>query len=297
MRSRLALLAVLTAAPAFAQSNIVNADLRVQPAGDLSRTFAGLAREDGPIWIAYAVPTEDPEWNACCYNGPNDGSRCCGRCALEQSRGARDSDAAGTPRGTVRLEAHAIVTLFRVSEHRVDTVRAFSESCEIDAGGRRVYWLDDVQGTDSVKLLAGLAAADEGAARRANDVGDGALMALAAHRERSALDTLIDIARSGRRAHQRGQALFWLAHRAGQAAVRAIADAIETDPDTDVKTRAVFALGQLPADEGVPRLIEVARANRNPKVRQQAIFWLGQSDDSRALEFFEEILTPRPPRR
>ena len=57
-----------------------------------------------------------------------------------------------------------------------------------------------------------------------------------------------------------------------------------------MKKKAVFALTQLPKDEGVPLLIQVARTNRNPVVRKQAIFWLGQSKDPRALRFFEEIL-------
>ena len=52
----------------------------------------------------------------------------------------------------------------------------------------------------------------------------------------------------------------------------------------------MFALSQLPKDEGVPKLIDVARTNRNPAVRRQAMFWLGQSRDPRALEFFEEVL-------
>ena len=59
----------------------------------------------------------------------------------------------------------------------------------------------------------------------------------------------------------------------------------------NTKKRAVFALSQLPKDEGVPLLMKVARTNLNPKVRKQAIFWLGQSGDPRALAFFEKILT------
>ena len=61
-----------------------------------------------------------------------------------------------------------------------------------------------------------------------------------------------------------------------------------------MKKKAVFALSQLPADEGVPKLIQVARSNRNPEVRKQAIFWLGQSRDPRALAFFEEVLLRSP---
>ncbi|HEY6211312.1 MAG TPA: HEAT repeat domain-containing protein, partial [Vicinamibacterales bacterium] len=89
----------------------------------------------------------------------------------------------------------------------------------------------------------------------------------------------------------RGQALFWLAQRAGEQAVSTIANAINDDPDTEVKKKAVFALSQLPKDEGVPKLIEVARTNRNPAVRKQAYFWLGQTNDPRAVAFFEEILS------
>ena len=71
-----------------------------------------------------------------------------------------------------------------------------------------------------------------------------------------------------------------------------ITDALDNDPDTEVKKRAVFALSQLPKDDGVPKLIDVARKNRNPEVRRQAMFWLGQSNDPRALAFFEDVLRP-----
>ena len=57
-----------------------------------------------------------------------------------------------------------------------------------------------------------------------------------------------------------------------------------------MKKKAVFALSQMPQEEGVPLLINVAKTNKNPVVRKQAIFWLGQTHDPRALEFLEEIL-------
>jgi HEAT repeat protein len=88
----------------------------------------------------------------------------------------------------------------------------------------------------------------------------------------------------------RGQALFWLAQKAGQRASATSVDAIRNDPDTEVKKRAVFALSQLPKDDGVPKLIDVARTQKNPEVRKQAFFWLGQSQDPRALQFIEQVL-------
>ena len=70
-----------------------------------------------------------------------------------------------------------------------------------------------------------------------------------------------------------------------------ITRAIDDDPDTQVKEKAVFALSQLPRDQGVPLLIDVARNNRNREVRKKAMFWLGQSNDERALAFIEDVLT------
>ena len=54
----------------------------------------------------------------------------------------------------------------------------------------------------------------------------------------------------------------------------------------------MFALQQLPADQGVPLLINVAKNNPDPAVRKKAMFWLGQSRDPRALDFFALVLKP-----
>ena len=69
-------------------------------------------------------------------------------------------------------------------------------------------------------------------------------------------------------------------------------DAVTMAPeDGYFRDQAVFAISQLPKDQGVPVLIRLARSNKDPKVRRKALFWLGQSDDPRALKLFEEILT------
>jgi HEAT repeat protein len=43
--------------------------------------------------------------------------------------------------------------------------------------------------------------------------------------------------------------------------------------------------------EGVPLLINLAKTNKNPVVRKEAVRWLGMTNDPRALDFLEEILT------
>ena len=90
---------------------------------------------------------------------------------------------------------------------------------------------------------------------------------------------------------RRRTAIFWLGQAAGAEAGRAL-DSMVTSDDTsrELRKQAVFALSQRPADEGVPALIRIARNNRDPELRKTALFWLGQSEDPRALDLFEEIL-------
>jgi hypothetical protein len=148
-----------------------------------------------------------------------------------------------------------------------------------------VFWLGAARGKAGVAVLKRLARSDPSA-----HVRDQVAFAFSISHEPEAVDEMIRMAHEDESGHVRSQALFWLAQKAGKKAAGAIAGAIDNDPDTGVKKQAVFALSQLPKDEGVPKLIEVARTNKNPAVRKQAMFWLGQSNDPRALKFFEDVL-------
>lgn len=102
---------------------------------------------------------------------------------------------------------------------------------------------------------------------------------------------LIGIARDRSRSEDlRSTALFWAANEAGQRAASDIEDiATASDDETGVQEAAVFALTQLP-DGGTDALLRLARENRNPRIVRSIFFWLGQSEDPRAVELFEEVL-------
>jgi hypothetical protein len=261
------------AATAGAQQplRVTNGTLTAQPAGSpLVPFFERLVTAQADVaWIGYTVPVADGHEVSCDWSGV-----------------VRTT-------GPVRLEGGGGMTvLFRIAERRVDKVRVFSDRCEFDAGGRPVQWLNNVDPAESVRVLERIATTDTTPASR-NRVSNGALVAMALHGgsgKEPAAETMIRLARSAKTPGTRSDALFWLAQMAGTKAAAAITDRIEQDPDTEVKKKAVFALTQLPKDEGVPLLIKVARTNTNPAVRKQAMFWLGQSNDPRAIDFFAEIL-------
>jgi len=148
------------------------------------------------------------------------------------------------------------------------------------------FWMGAARGSAGFTALQRMTKNDPSSEVRAH-----VAFALSVSHEPGAIDEMIRMAHDDTSSHVRGQALFWIAQKAGKKAVGTITGAIENDPDIDVKKKAVFALSQLPKDEGVPKLIEVAQTNRNPEVRKQAMFWLGQSQDPRALQFFEKVLS------
>jgi hypothetical protein len=148
-----------------------------------------------------------------------------------------------------------------------------------------IFWMGSARGRGGFERLRRIVREDASPRIR-----EKAIFALHVNKEPASVDEIIRAAKEDSSARVRGQALFWLAQRAGAKASEAITEAIENDPETEVKKRAVFALSQLPKEEGVPKLIQIARTNKNPAVRKQAMFWLGQSNDPRALAFFEEVL-------
>jgi len=273
------LLLALLAGAALAQPprpNLINVKFE-------SRAFSGkLAlqiQSSAPAWFGYAIKTARGDHQNCCWNGSN----LCG-CRLEGGSGTTITGQVSNT--AISLEGtDTLAVLFRVENNQVEKVHVYSLACPLDAGGLPFVWLTDVPGAASVSYLEKLIASSASDRRL-----DSALLAISQHDVPEALDALVRLAKSDPSAHIRGQALFWLAQKAGQRAASTIQNAIENDPDTTVKKRAVFALSQLPKDEAVPKLIEIARNQKNREVQKQAFFWLGQTHDPRALAFFEQVL-------
>ncbi len=254
---------VVAAALALGQGRITNAQLEsratTQP---LDREIAAVTSRGGARWVGYRVKVAVPRRGMDCIEHT--------RIALE-------------PAGDISV-------LARYEGSTLTRIQTATADCDIDAGSLPVTWFENVKADDSAAWLTTIIKATGSSTDRLNAVVRPALLALAIQEGSAATGSLVEFARDFPTTKIRGDALFWLAQRAGQQAITTIADAIDRDPDTEVKRRAVFALSQLPKDDGVPKLIEVARNNRNAAVRRQAMFWLGQSNDSRAIKFFEEVL-------
>lgn len=194
----------------------------------------------------------------------------------------------GTARDEIRMTDSAVAAIALHANPEADQALEELAAPNQREGLRRqaIFWLGNSRSRRGFEVISRIVREDP-----SDNIREHAVFALTQSKEPEALSTVVAIAHNDNSARVRGQALFWLAQKAGQKmAESSIRDAIANDPETEVKKRAVFALTQMPNGEGVPLLIQVARTNPNPGVRKQAVFWLGQSRDTRALAFIEDVL-------
>ncbi len=290
---------IVVAASASAQSNIRNARLESRPGADLAGTFQSLSNVAGPIWIAYGVPAQDPDDDGCCYDKGRDGVRH-GGCTLDENRSnpgrpGTESVVSGA-RTPIQLEAASqAVVLYRVENREVQRIRTYSESCELDAGGATVYWLTGVSTSASIDLLLRWAARPVPDGDRHDRVGDGAMLAIAAHRDAAADRALATLMAPEKPIGTRKQAAFWAANARGRTGFELVRKALlDASTVETLRKHLVFALSQSREAEAVDTLTGVARSDANPVVRGEALFWLAQRAGRKATAAITDAIANDP---
>jgi len=150
---------------------------------------------------------------------------------------------------------------------------------------RAIAQLGSARGRHGFEVLKSLIGGDPDTRIRTR-----AAAALGNSQEPEAFDLLISVSQSAADSKLRAQAVRELGRKRGAKAVAAIGAALDKDTDPGVQRAACAALQSLPDGEGVPRLIQFARATGDRELRRQAMTWLQNSHDARALAFFESVL-------
>jgi HEAT repeat protein len=282
---------VLTAVAAVAQQpQIGNGRLTTRSGGSLPQAFkAAVAAQTDVGWIGYAVPAVDGDRTMCCVGADGSGAGCCSACRLEPSeRGEAGGVQSST--GPIKLESPDVVVLFRVANRQVERIRVFSETCALDAGGREVVWLTGVSPVESVALLESLATAGGSPDRTTN----GAIMAIALHRETAADAALERLVAPSQPEDIRGKVPLWLGNARGARGLAALQRLIRDDPSVSVKKKAAFGISQSPLPKATDLLIDVGRTHADAQVRGEAIFWLAQKAGNRAAQAITERIENDP---
>ncbi len=267
-------------APAIAQPHLVNGSVTTRASGgslgaDLS---AIAAREGGVLWVGYGVPANKAGQDVCCHEYRGNAPVSEG-CRLE--RGADHAGRAGTDAGKARLEPSTELAVFVRFEGGVfSRAAAFSQDCEIDAGGTRVIWLNGVKPADSLAWLTDRARKETGDTRGR----DGVIMAVAFHADGGADRALEDLALSGPSRKVQQSAVFWMGAARGAAGFGGLKRALAQVTDVKLREQVVFAVSVSKEAGALDLLLDVARNDRQPQVRGQALFWLGQKAGARVAD-------------
>jgi hypothetical protein len=286
--------AIVAGIPFPAQSaDIQNARTEsVQASNDLQATVQRLAREAvEPIWLVYSAPMVEGDQVVCCHDFHSWRARA-KSCELE---GREHNLVMSSRRGSVpaSMASRDLLVFLRLESDGVSDLRAYSESCPVDAGGTRVVWLEEVSPESSVKMLHRFAAGDRLLAGD-EELAEGALTALALHDATGTDAAVEDLAGPGHPEELREEAIFWLGHMRGRAGFAALDRLLQSEKDPEIKEEIAFALTQSPVPEAIERLEKLARSDPSPEVRGEALFWLAQSDSAGAGETIVEAIRQDP---
>ncbi len=108
--------------------------------------------------------------------------------------------------------------------------------------------------------------------------------------EEKGLDGLIDVAKNAPDSEVKQKAIFWIGQLASEKAADALEERVFSDEETDIQEKAVFALYQNDSGDRVKRLLRIAETHPNGEVRKKAVFWLGQLDEPEALDALLQIM-------
>ncbi|HUU44728.1 MAG TPA: HEAT repeat domain-containing protein, partial [Acidobacteriota bacterium] len=268
----IALTATAGATPEFRR-----AEVEERSAADgLKNVFAGIVdRADEVVWIGYAAPQIPGHRSGC----GNSRSRSC-VCKLEReisSYQTSGDDAFG------RFSGEMLV-LYRVEDNRVERIRMFSDYCTIDADDLTVYWLTDVDPSESIALLESFVDTERSDRRKRQDIAGGAVCAIAMHDDPGAFAALERFVQPDRRESLRESAVFWIGETGGAEGVKVLQRVLRDDPSTDIREHVTFALTLSDTPEALETLIDAARHDHDSEVREQAIFWLSQEASEKATD-------------
>jgi HEAT repeat protein len=86
----------------------------------------------------------------------------------------------------------------------------------------------------------------------------------------------------------RKQALFWAGQ--GDAPIADLATLYSTLNVRELREQVIFVYSQRDDSAAVDRLLEIARRDPDTELRKKALFWLGQSSDPRAAKALQDII-------
>jgi hypothetical protein len=276
--------------PPQAPVQIQNARVETRQGLTIADAVASLGASSDPVWIGWRVPLIDGERNLCdTYESQYGRFR---GIFLEGGMPTPGTTGSAPATSPVSLEAGTnLVVMLRVVDRRVERQRRFADDCQLDAGGRSVYWLSSVTPAESLRFLDGLIT--QGALTPAvqSSFAAWAIATIAYHRDPGA-DTILDrIATSDRDSDLRRQAAQKLAAYRGAHGFDVVRRLLASETSPSVRRTLVKALGDTRQPQTAEALLTLARSDADVEVRREAAFWYPQRAGAAGLDNTVALIT------
>jgi HEAT repeat protein len=86
----------------------------------------------------------------------------------------------------------------------------------------------------------------------------------------------------------RKQALFWAGQ--GGVSIDELTKLYALVNDKEMREQLIFVYSQRDEPAALDQLIDIAKSDPSPDLKKRALFWLGQSEDSRAVQALQDII-------
>jgi len=281
------LLATALSLPASAE--ITGSVIEKAAGEDLRATIESIggSSRGEPVWIAYEVAMDDPQYQVCCHS--HESKWADAECSLD---GTRSWSMGHREESDQAWSGGSDLMIFYRYQSGLDEVRLYTSDCVVKAEGSTVYWLGRPDSAESVRVLSDLVEGRWTGARE--KVRREAIAAVALHAGPSPVLRLDGWAREGLSGELREAAVFWLGSVGGDRGFETVRDLAWNDDDRDIRDKAVFAISISRSGESAQELARLAREHRDSDTREKAVFWLGQKKTPEVVTILSGIVESDP---
>jgi HEAT repeat protein len=205
--------------------------------------------------------------------------------ATERAVGALDSILRFSQDSEIQDKA-----VFALSQHESpraqQALRTFVERAETPEAAREkaIFWLGRSETAENATFLQSLYGR-----LKSDELKKRVLLSLSQMGGEANGRWLLGIARdSSQGIEMRKQALFWAGQ--GGVSIAELTRLYGTVGDREMREQLIFVYSQRDEPAALEKLIEIAKRDPNAELRKRALFWLGQSDDSRAVQAIQDII-------
>jgi HEAT repeat protein len=180
--------------------------------------------------------------------------------------------------------------VFALSQHdsprAQQGLRTYAERPEVPESLREkaIFWLGQTHTPENAGFLRGLYGR-----LQSNDLKKKVLFSLSQMGGPENGRWLLGVAKDNAQSiEMRKQALFWAGQ--GGVSIGEMTALYSGVTDREMREQLIFVYSQRDEPAALDKLIEIAKRDPDPDLRKRALFWLGQSEDSRAVQALQDII-------